>query len=264
MQPARQVNAVVRQTSVLPKCGWRSEDESVKVDVRSVGSHLASLAWVALRSFLATVLVLTLAGVVLAGLSYYFLREHHWIYGVIAVAVALIESVTTGFVLGVKRAVVMAMAHGFGTLRLGRSLVRLVFERMLGVVGGAEFGERGGKIARGLERLPLAQAGELLSGAVRDVIGDAEQGGWLRRKILARLLEAVRKYTLGRFREEGAKHGGIDLLKAKDELEQTVDEAMVQKVRDGLRMWTALVIIALPAVVAGQTWIIIMLLHSKG
>jgi hypothetical protein len=236
----------------------------VKVDVRSIGSHLASLAWVALRSFLGTMFVLALAGVVLAGLSYYFLRQYPWFYGVIAVTVALIESVTTGFVLGAKRAVLMAVAHGLGALRLGRSLARLVFERMLGVAGGAELGERGGRITRGLERLPLAQADELLSGAIRDVLGDAAQGGWLRRKILGRLLEAVQKYTLARFREEGAKHGGIDMLKVKEELEQTVDDALVQKVRGGLRLWTALVIIGLPSVVAVQTWIIILLLHSKG
>jgi len=236
----------------------------VKVDVRSVGSQLASLAWVALRSFVGTIFVLTLAGVVLAGLSYYFLRDYHWLYGVVAFALALIESVTTGFVLGAKRAVVMAVAHGLGTLRLGRSVVRVVFERMLGVAGGGEMGERGGRITRGLERLPLAQADELLSGAVRHVMSDAAQGGWLRRTIQGRLLEAIRKYTLARFREEEAKHGGIDLLKVKEELEQTVDGALVHKVRGGLRLWTALVIIGLPFAVAVQTWVIILLLHSKG
>ncbi len=235
----------------------------MQVEIRSIGSHLASLAWVGLRSFVGTVLVLTLAGFVLAGLSYYFLRGHHWIYGVIAVAVALIEAVTAGFVLGAKRAVAMAVAHGLGSLRLGRSLVRLFFERMLGVAGGNDFGERGGRISRGLERLPLAQADQLLSGAVRDVTGDAEQGGWLRRKVQARLLEAVRKYTLARFRAEGTKHGGIDLLKVKEELEQTVDDAVVQKVRGGLRFWTALVIIGLPLVVAVQTGFIILMLTRK-
>lgn len=236
----------------------------MNVNVRSIGGHLASLVWVGLRSFAATLLVLTLAGFVPAGLSYYFLREHHWLYGATAAAVALIESVGTGFALGSKRAVVTATAHGLAKLRLGRSLVRLVFERMLGVTAGSEFGERGGKVARGLERLPLAKAEELLSGAVRDVTGDAAQGGRLRRKIQERLLEAVRKYTLARFREEGAKHGGVDLLKVKEDLEQTVDEALTQKVRHGLCLWTALVIVGLPVVVAVQTWVILMLLHSKG
>jgi hypothetical protein len=236
----------------------------VKVDIRSPVSHLASLAGVALRSFVSTLLALTLAGVVLAGLSYYFLREHHRVYGAIAAAVALTESVTAGVVFGAKRAVVMAVAQGLGTLRLGQSLVRLVFERIPGVAGGKEFGPRGDRIARGLERLPLAQAEALLSGAVRSVTGDVQEGGWLRQKIQARLLGAVRRYTLVRFREEGARHGGIDLLKMKAEVGRTVDDALVRKVRGGLRLWTALIVVGLPFVVAAQTWAIIILLRSKG
>jgi hypothetical protein len=261
---------------------WWFEDESVKVDIRSLGVHLTGLAWVALRSFAITILVLSVAGVALAALSYYFLREHHWAYGVIAAAAALFESVTIGIVLGTKRAVVMAIAHGLAKLRLGGFVVGLVFERMLGVAEGKEFGERGGRVSQGLERLPLARADELLSGAVRDLTGEAEQGGWLRRKIRGMLLEAVRKYTLARFREEGAKHGGVDLLKLKEEreegakhggvdllklkeeLEQTIDEALVAKVRGGLRLWTILVIVGLPVVVAVQTWVLLMLLHARG
>jgi hypothetical protein len=125
-------------------------------------------------------------------------------------------------------------------------------------------GERGGRLTRGLERLPLAQADELLRGAIRDVTGDAAQGGWLRRQIQRRLLEAVRKCTLARFREAGARHGGIDLLKVKEELEEAADDALIRKVRGGLRLWTALAIIGLPFVVAVQTWLILLLLHPKG
>jgi len=33
-------------------------------------------------------------------------------------------------------------------------------------------------------------------------------------------LEAVRRYTLAKFREEGANHGGIDLRKLKEELKE--------------------------------------------
>jgi hypothetical protein len=237
---------------------------NVKVDIRWIGSHLAGLAWVALRSFLRTLLIFAVAGIALASVSYWFLRDQPWVYGGIAVAVALIESVTLGVILGAKRAGAMAVAHALGSLRLGRSLVRLVFERMLGVAEADELGERGGRIARNLERLPLAQAAQLLNSAVLSLAGEGEQAGWLRRKIRARLVEVVRKYTLARFRAEGANHGGIDLLKLKEELEQTVDEALVQKVRGALRLWTALVIVGLPFVVAAQTWLLLMLIHSKG
>jgi hypothetical protein len=232
----------------------------VKVDVRSIGGQLAVLTCVAARSFLSTVLLLTVAGAVLGGISWWFLRDYHWAYGTIAATLALAECIATGVILGTKRAVVMTLAHGLGSLRLGRSLVRLVFERMLGIVQGTEFGTRGGRVAQGLERLPLAQADELLSGAVRSLIGDSAHAGWLRRRIHARLLESVRRYTLARFRQEGAKHGGIDLMKLKDELEQTVDDALVDKVRSGLWLWTALVILGLPLVVAAQTWLMLALL----
>jgi hypothetical protein len=94
--------------------------------------------------------------------------------------------------------------------------------------------------------------------------GRGAQGGWLRRTIQAKLLEAVRKYTLARFREEGAKHGGVDLLKMKEELERTVDDALVQRLCGGLRLWTVLVIVGLPLVVAIQTWGLLLLLHAKG
>lgn len=235
----------------------------MKVDLLGVGGGLVELAWVALRSFLGTLLVFTAAGIVLACVSYYFLHEGHGLYGVIAATVALLESVATGVVLGGKRAMAMAVAHGLAMLRLGRILVRLVFERMLGVAEGDAFGMRGGRVARRLERLPLAKAEELLSSAVRDLTGDdAARGSWLRRKIQARLLEAVRKYTLTRFRQESAEHGGIDLVKVQEELEQGVDAALVCKVSRGLRVATSLAILGLPFVVAVQSWIVVLFLRS--
>jgi len=235
----------------------------MKAEIRSLGKHLASLAWVAVRSFLGTLLVFTALGALLAGFSYYFLREHHWAYGTSAVTLVMIQSVVVGVLLGIKRAMASAATHGLGTLRLGRLAVSLSFDRMLGIAEGEEAGERGGHIARHLERLPLAQADELLSSAVRDFTGDKEQVGWLRRKIRARLLEAVRKYTLARFREEGSAHGGVDLLKVKEELEETVDDALIQKVRVGLRIWTAAMVIGLLLLVALQTWAIVALLPAK-
>jgi hypothetical protein len=233
----------------------------VKVDYRNIAGHLASLAWVAVRAFVGTIIVLTLAGVVLAGLSSYFLREHEWWYGVGAAVLAIVEAETIGVLFGAKRAMVMTIARGLGILRLGAMIVGVVFERMLGIAAQEEVGERGGRIVQNLERLPFAQAEALLSGAVRDLTGDAAQAGWLRRKIQAWLLELVRKYTLARFRAEGAKHGGIDLLKVKDELEQTVDDALVQKVRGGLRLWTLLIVIGLPVAVALQTWVLHLLVR---
>jgi hypothetical protein len=234
----------------------------MKIDLRAISLHLASMAWVAVKSFFDTVFILTLAGVILAGASYYFLRDEYWAYGVIAAVVAVVEAVTTGVIFGGKRALVLAIAHGLRELRIGQALTRLVFERMLGVTQGETMGERGGRVTQGLERLPLARAEEMLTSAIRSITGDANQGGWLRRRIQALLLQGVRKYTLARFREEDAQYGGVDLLKVKEELEQSVDDVLILKVTAGLRLWTALVIIGLPLVVAAQTYVIIALLRA--
>lgn len=237
----------------------------MKVDLRAVGRHIAGMAWVAAKSFAGTLALLTLAGCVLAGVSYFFLRNER-VFAIVGAIVAVVEGIVTGVVFGGKRGMVMGLAHGLGQLRLGKSLIQLVFDRIL-KVGESEaqggIGERGGRIARTAERVPLAQADEMLRTAVHGVTGETGQGGWLRRKIQGKLLGLVQKYTLARFREEGAAHGGVDLLKVRTELEDTIDDKVVEKVRGGLKVWTILVIVGLPLVVAVQTYIIVMLLHVK-
>jgi hypothetical protein len=52
-------------------------------------------------------------------------------------------------------------------------------------------------------------------------------------------------------------------VKAQRELEDTVDEAVVRKVRSGLRVWTVIVFVGLPTVVAAQIWILIMVLEAR-
>ncbi|MEO2089284.1 MAG: hypothetical protein ABGY75_07280 [Gemmataceae bacterium] len=237
----------------------------MKVDFRAAGRHAAGMAWVAVKAFAGTLGLLTLAGCVLAGVSYYFLRDNP-VYAAVGAAVAVVEGIVTGVVFGGKRAMVMGIAHGLGRLRLGRSLIQLVFDRILKINEmGAQgaIGERGGRIARTAERVPLARADEMLRTAVHGATGETGQGGWLRRTIQGKLLVLVQKYTLARFREEGAAHGGVDLLKVRTELEDTIDDVVVGKVRGGLKVWTILVIIGLPLAVALQTWIALMLLHAK-
>lgn len=235
----------------------------MNAELGSWGSQAARLTWVALRSWIATVLAWTLFGGNLAGLSYYVLREEHWMYSGAAAAAALLEGVTVGLVLGVKRSVLTAAEEGLDRWRLGREVVQWIFEQMLGVRREAEFGERGGRAARTLERLPLAQADELLNGTIRRLSGDAEQGGWLRRKVRARLLAAVHQCTLARFRAEGAAHGGVDLLKVQADLAQSVDETLLRAIRGERRRWTTLALIGLPCVAAAQTWLLLLLLRFQ-
>jgi hypothetical protein len=235
----------------------------MNVDLRAIGTHVATLVWVALRSFLATVIVLAFAGFVLGALSYYFVRDHHWGYGVAAVVLALVEAVVIGVILGGKRALAMAAIHGFGSLRLGGKAVRVIFERMLGVTAEGEARGLGAQLAAGLDRVPLAQAEHMLSDAVRGVTGDAERGGWMRAKIQRALLLTVRKFSLARFRAEGATQGSVDLPKVKQELEKTIDDVIAAKLRRGLRLTTWLVAAGLPLLVAVQTWIIMWLVQYR-
>jgi hypothetical protein len=240
------------------------EQERAMVDIASVRRGAADLTVVALRSFLGTFLVVSVAGAFLAAASAYLLR-HHPLYASVAAAVAAAEAVATGALLGGKRAIVMALVHALHSLRLGRATVRLVFERLLGVTRGQELDNRGGALALAAERLPLAQAESRLTAAVDHLLAapSSEGGGWFRRRVRARLLRAVQRYTLARFREEGARSGGVDLVKVRAELESKADEMFLRRVRGGLNLWTALVVVGLPAAVFAQTYLLIALLNAK-
>ncbi|MFM8274584.1 MAG: hypothetical protein ACKODX_19955 [Gemmata sp.] len=234
------------------------------IDAGTFGRQLAALAWVAARAFAGTVLAFAAAGVGLAAVAYYALSGEPWVVPAVGAAVALVESVATGVVLGGKRAVVLAAVHGLGRLGLGRAAVWLVFDRVLGLAAGGDHGDRGGAVARGLERVPLARAEELLARAVRAAAGDDTRGGWVRRAVRRRVLEAVRRYTLARFRADEAAHGGVDLVRVRDELEGAADEALAKRLRAGVRVWTVLAAVGLPGAVAVQVWIALLLLRAKG
>ena len=232
------------------------------VDVRAVGKDLARLAWVATRSFVGTLGTLTLAGIVLAAASYFFLRQEP-LYAVVAALVAMAEAVSAGIFLGGKRALVMAVVEGVRKCGLGRKVVGLVFQHVLGGVEG-QHGERGGVVAQSLERLPLRQAETALRSAISTLIAAPGEGGWLRRKIRDRLLRVVEAGALTRFREEEARHGGVDLHRVRAELEGKAEDALVEKVSGGMKVWTIAVIVLLPLTVAAQTYIVLAWLRSHG
>lgn len=225
----------------------------------SITNHLTTLVGVTLRAFAGTLFCLMLLGVIIASLSYYLLNQHHWFFAALAFALALVEAIIVGVLLGIKRATVMALTHAFGSLRLGQLLVRLIFENMLGIAETTNANQPAATPRHALEFLPLAHADELLSNAVRRLTGENKPRGWVRRKINTQLLLLVKKYTLARFREEGARHGGINLLKMKQELEQNVDAMLIEKVQEGLQLWTIFVIAGLLIFVALQTGGLMML-----
>ncbi len=210
-------------------------------DVRRVAGSLAGLLGVTTRAFAGIVLILTAAGIVLAAASYSVLAGHP-AYAALAAVAALAEAVAAGIALGSRRGLVLALDHGIRALGLGRATVRLVFDRLPA------------------DRLPLAEAEERLTRAVTGLVAAPPEGGgpggWLRRRLRDALLRRVQTYTLARFRRD-APGGGVDLAKIRADLEGRIDDLLLIRLRTGLRLWTAAVVVGLPAVVAAQTYLLL-------
>ncbi len=234
------------------------------VDLRVVGARSAGLAWVALRTFVGTMCLAMLGGLVLAGAAYYFVRAEPWWLAAVAVILVLAEAAVLGVVLGWKRALVLTLAHGLAELRLGRMLVRLVFERMQQLAAGGLAASGEVQPVERPEPMPLEQSEQRLNQAVAELSAAPQQGGWMRRAIRIPLLRAVRRCALARFREDGSVHGRVDIRKVQQSLEDTIDTMLVRKVCKGLRLWTALAFIGFPVAVALQTWGLVVLWRVAG
>jgi len=137
-----------------------------------------------------------------------------------------------------------ALAVGLTKLAVGEKTLGIVFERLLKVDEAGTPGERGVAVARRAERVPLVEAERRLAEAVRGRVqaGQGERGvrAWLRRSVQRKLLEGVEYVTLARFREEGAKAGGVDLLKVRDELSGRIDGLLLGRVQGAINKVTAI------------------------
>ena len=215
---------------------------------------------VGVRSFLLTLLFMLLLGIILAAASYWILSSPHWVYGVVAALVALIECVVVGVVLAGKRAIAVTLVHGLRKYQIGSAAVRLVFGRLLGVTAEEEHGERGGWLTRTAERLPLSQAEKRLDDAVHGILSAPSEGGgmtgWLRRRVQNRLVGTVHKYTLASFREENARYGGVDLAKVQSDLGERIDGMLIGKLRGGINVWTLAVLVGLPAQILALDYVV--------
>jgi hypothetical protein len=236
------------------------------IDFRSVWEHMTALAWVAFRSFVGTVSVFAIAGLVMAAASYYFLKANA-LYAFLFALLAIIEAVSAGVFIGSKRAIVLALAHGVVRVQLGRSVLGLCFDRLLKVTSEDPFGARGTQVALAVERLPLAQAERRLVAVIDDLMRSSPSGnpitGWFRRLLHKRMLRLIQHYTLAQFREEGTRQGGVDLLKVRADLERGIDEILIRRLKRGINLWMFGLLFALAAVVSAQTYIALVKLYAQ-
>jgi hypothetical protein len=232
-----------------------------KVDLVSLAGKFANLALVGLRTFILTFLLIILEGVVLASLSYYGLRDYPMMATVAALVAFLESCVIAGFV-AARRALILALAHGIRSEKLGQSAVHLLFGRMLGVSATAANPK---PFAQALERLPLAQAEARLTHTVDTLLPRSSSSGllaWLQRQIQARLLHSLQVITLAKFREQGAKEGGVNLAHIQALLEAQADDWLIARLKRSLGFWTLLVLVGLPLLILGQTFVVLWFLQS--
>lgn len=229
-----------------------NQDEVPKM---ALGTRLKAGAATFFKTLAFTLIPFSGAGVLLAFLVARQSGEAHSL-GIVLSVVAFSESVVIGAVLGVKSGLVKVIIGELERHSIGSVIGSQLFERMLGITEGGDFMNRGGKIARGVERLPLAQAERKLRDAIgflgrQDDEGTPRQGvaGWVYRA----LLSAVEKYTLSRFRDAAATSGGVDLEKAKELVERSIDGAIIAKLRSGLNLWRGIAVLGLPVLVFAQT-----------
>jgi hypothetical protein len=79
---------------------------------------------------------------------------------------------------------------------------------------------------------------------------------WLR----GRLLRYVEALTLARFRKSGTEQDGVDLLEVRADLEDRLDAALVARLTRGLRLWTVLILVGLPAQILATVYVVLALL----
>jgi hypothetical protein len=232
----------------------------------ALAERVAELAVPAGATLMRTLLGLGLLAPALAYTAYRLAAPRSPAAALLVAVLVVVATAALAVPLAAKRALGRAIVIGIRRHQLGLPLLRLLFERLLGVVEGPAgaaradaaaagagaadaHGERGGRLARTVERLPLRQAEEALRRVVEDwTRSGSGRGGWLARRIEARLLAAISQLTVAHLRDHDARHGGVDLLRVRDELAAVVDERVSARVQGSV---TTLTVTLLAALVAG-------------
>jgi hypothetical protein len=195
------------------------------------------------------VLLKTAAGMIfltllVAGVSYEVAADGNWKHGLAGMALGLVTCGICGGLLTAKRVALSAVKAAIQKARLGKKMLALVFERMLAVNAKDNFMERGGSVAKTVERLPLAQAEARLKSVVDSLVDAPEAGGgfrgWIKRSVQEALVRRVEAVTLAEFRESGAGEGGVDLAVTHHKLGDLVDNKIVAGIDAAMLKVTAL------------------------
>jgi hypothetical protein len=198
----------------------------------------------ALASLFKTAALMLLLAVLLAVGAYLIASDGSILRGLLAVLIAFAACAAFGIPLSWKRAIFAGVLATARRQRVGSYLVTSVFDRLLGVSSEGEAGARGGRVVQSIERVPLNQAASKLRMAVIHQVRAAPQGGglsgFLKRKIEAVLLSYIETFTLARFRDDAAAHGGIDLIKVRDELATTADNLIAERIEEAMLKLTIL------------------------
>lgn len=224
-----------------------------------IGALLDLVSSTALKGALGA-LVRTVAGMVLwvvvctAG-SVWLAATGSTVRPVIALVLCLAAAVPVTAVLAVKNAVLRGLLAGVEKAALGSKAVRLVFSQL-----GVRDEAAGGAVVRLAERVPLRDAEAKLTSVIEGLLKSrAEQSGvraWVARGLMSAVVTRVQSLTLARFRSDDLAHGGVDLVRVRDELAGAVDGLIAKQVKQQALRLTVLVAFAYAAVVLVMGYVV--------
>ena len=212
----------------------------------------------ALGVFVRTLVGMIFLGLVLVIASFLYAAGVSALHGLLAALATLAICAVGGVTLSVKRSVTGALSHAIDELDLGPKGVELLFAHLLDVGEDDPHGERGVAPARVAENLPLQAAEEKLEAAVRAALNAPQEGGglggYLRRKILASLLEKIQALTLAEFRSSHQEAGGVNLIVIRDRLGDGIDARLIAMTEAASRKITIVFLVGLLFLCAASSW----------
>lgn len=212
--------------------------------IAALGEMLAPALGTAFKALVRTTAAVVVAGGLGLGLALWLVTGRGPWALILVAFIGLAALVAVTGLLAVKNAVAEGVLQAVRRAGLGKALVGALFGK-LGVSPASAHGERGGLVGKALERVPLRDAAERLRGGVTSLIGErAGSSGvraFLARALMKRALSFIEVWSLERFRQQSATHGGVDLERVRDELASVADEQLTRAVSSQLMRLNALI-----------------------